>query len=294
VTELTAANTALSAGDLSSADTAAQSSISFAPSATAYQLEAEIANAQLNQIVASTTMQAATAQQAFQSALSSGINAALTATSITPTDYQNWVALGNLYAQAVPLGVSGAYDNAKTAYQKAQALDPTDPQIDYVLAQLDIANKDNKSAEADLKSAIALKQDYTNAIFLLSQLEVQDGNVKDALTSALAANYFTPNNPNILFQIGILYAATGDYANAAAALSASVAANPQFANARYFLAAVYAKQGDTKDALAQIQAIADMSADNAKAVAPQIAALTAGTNPFPANLLSASSTPVKQ
>ncbi len=294
VTELTAANTALSAGDLDSADKAAQSSISFAPTATAYQLEADVANAQLNQIVSSTTMSATAAQQAFQSALSSGINAAMTATSIAPTDYQNWLALGNLYAQAVPLNVSGAYDNAKTAYQKAQALDPTDPQVDYVLAQLDIANKNNAAAEADLKSAIALKQDYTNAIFLLSQLEVQDGDVKDALNSALAAAYFTPNNPDILFQVGILYAATGDYANASAALEASVAANSQFANARYFLAAVYAKQGDTKDALAQMQAIAAMSADNAKAVASQIAALSAGENPFPANLLSASSTPVKQ
>ena len=158
----------------------------------------------------------------------------------------------------------GAYDSAKTAYEKAHALDPTNPQIPYVIAQLDIANKNNKAAEADLKSAIALKQDYTDAIFLLSQLEVQDGNVKDALTSALAAAYFTPNNPNILFQVGILYAATNDYANAAAALSAAVAANPQFANARYFLSAVYAKQNDMKDALTQMQAIADMSNDNAK------------------------------
>ena len=294
ITELTAANTALSAGDLDSADKAVQSSISFAPFATAYQIEADIANARLNQILASSTMPATTAQQAFQASLSSGINAALTATSIAPTDYQNWLALGNLYAQAVPLGVSGAYDNAKTAYQKAQALDPTDPQIEYILAQLDIADKNSKAAEDDLKAAISLKQDYTNAIFLLSQLEVQDGDVKDALASALAAAYFTPNNPNILFQVGILYAATGDLTNAGAALQAAVAANSQFANARYFLAAVYAKQGDTKDALVQMQAIADMSADNAKAVAPQIAALTAGTNPFPANLLSASSTPVKQ
>jgi tetratricopeptide (TPR) repeat protein len=239
-------------------------------------------------------MPTATAQQAFQSSLSAGINAALTATSIAPSDYQNWLALGNPYAQAVPLGVSGAYDNAKNAYQRALSLNPTDPQIYYTIAQLDIANKNIKAAEDDLKLAIALKQDYTAAIFLLSQLEVQEGNVKDALSSALAAAYFAPNNPNVLFQVGILYAAQSDFVNAAAALSASVAANPQFANARYFLAAVYAKQGNFKDALTQIQTIATMSADNEKAVATQITALTAGQNPFPANLLTISSTPVKQ
>ena len=291
--ELARANTAFSAGNLDAADTAAQNSISFAPAAAAYQIESGVAITRLNQIVASTTMTTTAAQQAFQAALSRGINAALTATSIAPSDYQNWLALGNLYAQAVPLGVSGAYDNAKTAYNKAQTLNPTNPQILYILAQLDIANKDTKAAEDDLKAAIALKQDYTNAIFLLSQLEVQDGNVKDALNSALAAAYFTPNNPDILFQVGILYAASGDFANAAAALSASVTANPQFANARYFLSAVYAKQENFKDALAQMQAIADMSVDNAKAVATQLSALAAGKNPFPANLLTVSATPVK-
>jgi len=259
----------------------------------AYQIEAGISMARLNQIVSSTTMPSSEAQQAFQTALSAGINAAITATTIAPSDYQNWLALGNLYAEAVPLNVSGAYDNAKTAYNKALELNPTNPQIHYVLAQLNIANKDTKTAEDNLKAAIGLKQDYTTAILLLSQLQVQDGNVKDALSSALAAAYFTPNDPNILFQVGILYAAQNDLANAVVALSASVTANPQFANARYFLSAVYAKQGNYKDALTQMQAIADMSDDNATAVATQLTALEAGNNPFPANLLSVSAAPVK-
>lgn len=290
--ELAQASTAFSNGNLDAADQAAQSSLTFAPSAAAYQIQAAVANARLSQIAASSTMAKNDALAAYQAALSAGINAALTATNQYPSDYQNWLALGNLYAQAVPLGVSGSYQSAKTAYQKAEALNPTNPQIPYIMAQLDIANKDTKTAEAHLKAAIALKQDYTAAIFLLSQLEVQDGNVKDALQSALAAAYFTPNDPNILFQVGILYAASGDLANAAAALSAAVQANPQFANARYFLAAVYAKQGDLKNALAQVQAIADMSSDNATAVAKQLDALKAGKNPFPANLLTISPAPV--
>lgn len=292
--ELTSAGAAISAGDLARAERATQNSVSFAPSAAAYQLEASIARARLNEVAASTTMPAAAAQKAFQDALSTGINAALTATSLAPGDYQNWLALGSLYAQAVPLNVSGAYDSAKTAYDKAKALNPTNPQIPYILAQLDIANKDTKAAQEDLKEAITLKQDYTAAIFLLSQLEVQDGNVKDALNSALAAAYFQPNDPNILFQVGILYAAQNDFKNAAAALSAAVDANPQFANARYFLAAVFEKLGDSQSALSEMQAIANMSEENAKAVAAQLADLTAGKNPFPANLLSVSPTPVKQ
>jgi len=292
--ELARSNVALGNADLDTADQAAQNSISFAPSASAYQLEAGIAAARLNQIVASSTMPRAAAQQAFQTSLSAGINAALTATSLAPSDYRNWLALGDLYAQAVPLGVTGAYDSATTAYDKARVLNPTNPQIPYILAQLDLANKNTKAAQEHLKAAIGLKQDYTAAIFLLSQLQVQDGNVQDALASALAAAYFQPNDPNILFQIGILYAAQNDLANAATALGAAVAANPQFANARYFLSAVYAKQGDYENALTEMQAIADMSSDNATAVATQLAALTAGKNPFPVNLLTLSTPPVKQ
>lgn len=293
VVKLSAADTAFSRGDLDAADRAVQDSISFAPSASAYQTAAGIARERLVRIAASSTLTASAAQKSFQDTLSSGINAALTAASIAPSDYQNWLALGNLYSQAVPLNVAGAYDSAKGAYEKARELNPTDPQIPYILAQLNIANKDLKAAEESLKAAIALKQDYTAAIFLLSQLEVQSGNVKDALASALAAAYFTPNNPSILFQVGILYAAQGDLANAAAALSAAVDADPQFANARYFLSAVHAKRGDMKNALAQMQAVADMSAENAEAVASQLASLENGKNPFPANLLSINSAPVQ-
>ncbi len=293
ITKLSAADAAFSLGDLDAADRAVQDSISFAPSAAAYQVAAGIARERLVRIAASSTMSASSAQKSFQDALSSGINAALTATSIAPSDYQNWLALGNLYSQAVPLGVAGAYDSAKAAYEKAMELNPTDPQILYILAQLNIANQDLKAAEEALKAAIALKQDYTAAIFLLSQIEVQSGNVKDALASALAAAYFTPNNPSILFQVGILYAAQGDLANAAAALSAAVDADPQFANARYFLSAVHAKRGDMKNALAQMQAVADMSIGNAEAVASQLSSLEDGKNPFPANLLSISAAPVQ-
>ncbi len=292
-TELARAVVAYSVGDLDGANNAIQSSITFAPSASAYQLQANIANIHLAQIVASTTMPTAIAQQAFQTALSAGINSALIATRLNPNNYQNWILLGNMYAQAVPLNVTGAYDSAKTAYNKAATLNPTNPQIPYTLAQLDIANNDNVAAEKNLKVAISLKQDYTAAIFLLSQIQVQDGNVNDALASALAAAYFTPNNPNILFQVGVLSAASGDLQGAVIALSAAVAANPQFANARYFLSAVYAKLGNMADALKEMQAIAAMSADNAKAVAIQLTALEASKNPFPANLLTISPTPAQ-
>ncbi len=289
--EFSRANTAYAAGNLDKAEAAADASLKFAPLPSAYTLKALTATSRLSQIINSSTLSPAEAQKAFQEALSGGINAALTATRLAPSDYQGWTALGNLYGSAVPLGVSGAYESAKAAYDKAVVLNPTNPQLRYILAQLEIAHKDNKAAQASLKQAISLKNDYTGAIFLLSQLEVADGNLKDALTSAEAAAYFTPNDPNVLFQVGILRAAANDLPGAATALAASVTANPSFANARYFLAAVYARQKNYQSALVQIEAIAALSADNATAVESVRAALAAGKDPFPSNLLSIAPAP---
>ncbi|HUQ29909.1 MAG TPA: tetratricopeptide repeat protein [Candidatus Paceibacterota bacterium] len=290
--DLTRASAALQRGDLATAETAIAHSLSFAPSATAYAAQAQIAQVRLQQIAAATDKSAADAAREFQTTLSAGINAALTATRTAPNDYQNWLALGNLYSSVVSLNVEGSYENAKTAYEKAATLNPTNPTIAYALAQLAIAHKDSAAAKEYLKQAITLKQNYTAAIFLLSQLEVRDGNLKDALAAAEAAAYFTPTDPNVLFQLGLLRAASNNTDGAIAALAASVSANPQFANARYFLAAAYAKKGNLADALKELKAIAALSADNEKAVAGLITSLEAGKNPFPANLLSSPAAPV--
>lgn len=291
--EYARAASALSAGDIETASEHVQKGISFAPMVSAYQIQAGIESARLDAVVASSTISKSAAQQAYQTALSSGINAALTATNIDSSEYTNWLMLGNFYARAVPLGVSSAYESAKIAYDKARELSPTDPRISLALAQLHIANKNTKAAEEELKTAITLKQDYTEAIFLLSQLQVTNGKVKEALESALAAAYFAPNNANILFQVGVLYAAQNELANAVAALSEAVSTNPQFANARYFLAAVLAKQGNFADALVQLKKIAAFSRENAKALSSHLAALEVGKNPFPQNLLTISSVPVQ-
>lgn len=281
------ASVALTSGNLSKADAAISQSVLFAPSDRAYQLAAEIGIAHMNKIAGDATLTPAQAQQQFQAALSNSVQAALSATKLAPNNYLNWVALGTVYQTVVPLNIDGAYANAKAAYQKAEALSPTDPTLPYAMAQLDIAHKDGPAAEADLTQAISLKSDYTQAIFLLSQLQAQEGKAKDALQAAEAAAYFAPNDPTILFQVGILRSANGDTAGAVAALSQAVQLNPQYANAHFFLAVMYSLQSQYAKAIAQLQAVAGLSADNAKAVAADIAQLQAGKNPFPASQLGA-------
>lgn len=279
------ASVALNNGDVAGAKSAIARSILFAPSDRAYRLSAAAGIGRLNEIASDTTLSQDQARTDFQATLSGAVSDALTATQLGPNDYQNWAALGSVYATVVPLGIDGAYQNAKTAYDHAATLNPTNPVIPYVLAQLEIANKNAPAAEADLTAAISMKHDYTQAIFLLSQLEVQLGKAKEALQAAEAAAYFAPNDPTILFQVGLLRLGTGDTDGAIAALLAATKANPQYANAHYFLAAALAAKKDYADSIKELQTVAALSPDNEAAVKADIAALTAGRNPFPATTL---------
>lgn len=278
---------ALSSGDLTKAQTSVARSILFAPSDRAYQLAAGIGMSAMNKIASDTTLSAADAQQQFQQALSGSIEAALTATRLGPNNYQNWAILGNVYQTVVPLNIEGAYENAKSAYDRAVALNPTSPTLPFILAQLEIAHKDPVAAEKNLMQAITLKRDYTQAIFLLSQLEVQQGRAREALEAAEAAAYFAPNDPSVLFQVGILRSANGDNPGAIAALSRSVELNPQYANARFFLGVMYGISGQYDRAIIELEGVATLSPENAGAVAADLAALRQGRNPFPPSRLGA-------
>lgn len=271
----------LAAGNIDAAMSDVNRSLLFASSDRAYQLAAAASIAQMQKVANDTSLSPSAAQQQFQAALSTGIQAATLATQAAPNNYQNWVVLGNVYQAVVPLKISGAYENAKAAYQKAIALDPTNPALPFALAQLEIAQGNAAEAEKDLTTAIGLKRDYTQAILLLSQLQVQEGKAQEALQAAEAAAYFAPTDPNVLFQVGILRLGTGNIDGAIQALSAAVDQNKQYSNARFFLAVAYANKGQYPQALAQLQAVAALSSDNAKAVADDIALLQQNKNPFP-------------
>jgi len=281
------ASNALSAGQFDDAAVATNRAILFAPSDDVYQLAAAIGIARMNQIASDTTLAASDAQALFQESLSESISAADQATRLAPNNYQNWAVLGSVYQTVVPLKIEGAYENAKTAYDRAIALNPSNSTLPYVVAQLEIAHGDNAAAEKYLLTSIGLKRDYTQAIFLLSQIQVAEGRAREALEAAEAAAYFAPNDPTVLFQVGLLRSGTGDSDGAIEAFARAVELNPQYANARFFLAVAYATRGRYTDALAELETVAALSEENAAAVEADMKLLRAGKNPFPASRLGA-------
>ncbi len=277
---LTQSQKNLYAGNISAADSSALNSLRFAKSDDAYRTRAVIAATAVRQLERTATSTSPAFQKQIQNILSQGIANAQAAIRINADSYINWLALGNLYQIAIPLKVSGSYVAAQSAYFKAASLNPVSPLILYTQAQAAVENRSYADANSFLKKAIALKQNYTQAIFLLSQVDVQLGKAKEALTAAQSAAYFSPNNPYVLFQVGVLREATGDMSGAIPVLKRAITINPKYANAHYFLAVAYANKKDYKKAITELKAIVKLSSGNERTIAPIIGALEKGVNPF--------------
>jgi tetratricopeptide (TPR) repeat protein len=244
-----------------------------------YRLETSVGITELSATVNEQNVAAATQQAQFQAQLSSAISAGQEAVTLAPGDYQNWLALGEVYEAIVPLGVQGAYDEAKAAYQKAEALDPTSPTIPYMLGRLEAEDKNYSAAETDIQAALSLKNDDTDAIFLLAQIQIAEGDVQSAIQSVQAGSVFTPTDAGVFFQLGFLKYYVKDYTGAAAALTTAIQIVPNYANAQYFLGLSDYALGDTESAIAQFQAIDKSNPGNTE-VEAILANLESGKNPL--------------
>ncbi len=224
------------------------------------QIELNRANGALNNTTASDEEN----QQTFQNALSASISAIQSAIVLNPT-YQNWVALGNIYASLVPepFSVDGAYESAKTAFESARALHPISPEIPLLLARLEFDNGDVDAARDFVAESLSKKSDYAEAYFFLSQIEVSEDNLRQAIESAETGTLLLPNNPGVHFQLGLLKFSDGDYEGAQAAFARAVALVPDYANAKYYLGLTLDRLDMTDEAIKQFEDLQRTNPGNA-------------------------------
>ncbi len=254
-----------------------------------YRLAANVAVARLSAIVASTPDPTDEARSRFQSTLSSAVQYGGEATRIEPENYQSWLTLGNIYHAVTPLGLRGAYEGARAAYERAAVLAPTNPSIALTLARLEVANGSTKAAREQIARALEMKPDYTEAAFFLSQIEVQEGNIDRAITSVESASFLSPLNPVVFFQLGFLKYNKPDNRGAILSLERAVELNADYANARYFLGLAYYRADRVNDAIAQFKRIAELNPENTD-VKNILENLRGGRSPF----ASAAVAPEKQ
>lgn len=179
-----------------------------------------------------------------------------------PKQYLNYMNLGNVYSALIPLSVSGSYESAVVAYDRALELAPNNPSIFLSRALLEFINKNNSEARNFIKQALNLKFNYVDAIFLLVQIETSEDNLSEAIRQAQYASEIVPSDPTIFFRLGLLRFNNNDYTGAISAFEKAVILDNNYFNARYFLGQSYKKVGRSSDALVQFNILSQIFPDN--------------------------------
>lgn len=268
-----------SSGDLDLAESGALKAIDISKRDRYYRLLADVSRARLVALQSETDLSETELRSRFQTFLSNAIRYGQEATRADPSNYQNWVTFGRVYASVVPLGIDGAYENALTMYERAVSLYPENPSLALTLARLELSNGDSIRAREHIGDALRFKTNYTEAIFLLSQIEIQEGNTIKAIESVSAATVIAPNNPVIFFQLGLLLYNEQDNQEAIKAFESAVGLNDLYSNARYFLGLAYDRVGRTDDAITQFERVEELNQDNAE-VKTILENLRSGRSPF--------------
>jgi len=220
-----------------------------------YREVSQVLLTKMNVDISDKTSTADAVKTNVQNDLSQAVAAAQQAVITDPTNYQNWISLGDVYQTATVLKIDQAYPNAQNAYNQALAVNPSNPSIYLSLARLDVAQNDLTDAKAYAIKALQAKPDYLDAIAFISQLQVNQGDTAGAISLLESAVSVDPNDPSLYFQIGNLYYSEKDYTNAISALEQSVKLSPTYAPSEYYLGLSYYAVGRTSDSLAVFQTL---------------------------------------
>lgn len=228
----------------------------------AHRAAVQIGLLQLQQIINSGAQDEAT-RTALQNKLQETISYGLSAVSIDSDDYQNWMSLAALYQNLAGVGIAGAYDNAKQAYQKAAEDNPTNPLPHAQLAQLALSQGDTSMALYELDKAIELKPNLGVAYYLRSQIHASASDFDAATNDAVAAAQLAQQDPLAWYNLGAVLYAAAKYDLATQALAQAVSLQNNYANALFLLGLSLDKAGQREQALAAMLEVQKLNPEDA-------------------------------
>lgn len=219
-------------------------------------------------------------QTAFQNTLASAVNWAKIATVNDSTEADHWDTLGRVYATVVPLNIENAYQLAHDSLEKARELDPLNPARLVTLGELELVQKKNTEAREYINRAIALKPNFTDAMYILTQIEIAEGNVDAAIEATRKMALLDSANPVRFFQLGVLQFSAKKYEAAAQSFTQAITLSPEYANARYFLALALSALGKPEDAKMHLTEVLRLNPESAE-VSEMIQKLSQGGSIVP-------------
>ncbi len=255
---------ALQAGNADEALAAASRALAIERSADTLRFALAANAAKLNVLAQSTSTPTAGLQQQFTTVVQNTITVAKQAQAASPMDYRPTLALAQVYDLLAGLKVQGADAQARTTYDAAAALDPTNPQIPLLRARLEAALGNGAEAQKQIQQALTLKPNYTDAMLFVTQLAVANNDLNTAVQATQAAVQTAPGVPSLWFELGLLLYTGHDTKDAALALERALTLAPDYANAQYFLGLSYYAQGQKDQAVQQFERLAATNPESAE------------------------------
>jgi len=198
----------------------------------------------------------------FQNYLSSSIQSASAAVEYDPSNYNNFLYLGQIFTDLVSLEIEGVEGRAIEFIEEARRLNPKNPKISLALARIYSATDDFDKAKELINEAIEKKSNYTDAVYLLSQINVQEGEIETAIENVRITTLIRPNDPVTYFQLGLLQYQNEDFESAVLSFESAVIRNNFYSNAKYFLGLSYEEVDRYEDALNQFKDLVLLNPNN--------------------------------
>lgn len=242
----------------------------------------------------------------IQNQIASVVDVAIKATNVSPADSQNWANRGLVYESILTL-VEGAGQAAINNYNQSLVLNPAAPNAYLRIGNVHLATSENLQkalnggriqsgtdlasvrkqisaelvkAEENFKKAIALYNNFGQALYNLAVVYDRQNKLPDAIKQFEKLMVANPRDPSIAFQIGLLYYRNNQKNNALAAWQQAVTLFPSYSNARWYLSLIYEERGDLASALKQAEEIGKFNSDN-ELVKQRLAQLRAGQRTIP-------------
>lgn len=200
----------------------------------------------------------------IQTTLNKAISLIDEAAKMNPSNYENWMALGNIYESGMFLGIDGSYNASRRAYLNARSFNPTNPSIPLALARLEFYERQYDSSRKYIEESLILKNNLLDSYYLSAQIYLEEKNIDLAIETLNAAINIVPFDAGLFYNLGRLKFNSGDFKGAIEAEIKALEINSNFANARYILGLSLYGNRQVKESLAQFEELDRTNPGNAE------------------------------
>lgn len=189
------------------------------------------------------------------------IDQARIATDLGPNQVATWETRGVIYRE-IRMVATGAAEWGVKSFERAIALEPTNPVLYTELGKLYIALGDDQKAREEFDRALSQKSDYADALIQIALMSERQSNFAEAISKMEELAGIYPLSPEVLFQLGRLYFNNNQIEQAIIQFKRVLILLPNHSNAHYSLALAYVAQGNTSLAIQEFEKVLELNPGN--------------------------------